>query len=311
MNSLLEEKQQYEAPSAPKALRGGERRLSVAALAVAVLALCVACAALLLQLRAPRQSEPETPAVEEPTVEEPAVIRFRNHVLPVLENVPVNGFAAEAFHRDGAGYLRYADAPLGVDVSSYQGEIDWERVAASGVKFAMIRAGLRGYTKGGLMEDSMFRRNIEGALAAGLDVGVYFFSQAVSVAEAEEEADVLLELVEGYDLSYPLVYDWETVEDDAARTVGVGSDMVTDCARAFCERVAAAGYTPMVYFNLDQGYLSYHLDELTDFLFWLAEYRDCPSFYYHYDFLQYTHQGTVDGIEGYVDLDLDLRLPVN
>ena len=280
-----------------------------AALLLSALALCVACAALLLHLRAPAESEPEPPPAAAEPVEaaEPASIRFRNHILPVLEGVPVNEYAAEAFRVDEAGFLRYADAPLGVDVSSYQGEIDWARVAASGVKFAMIRAGLRGYTKGGIMEDSMFRRNIEGALAAGLDVGVYFFSQAVSVAEAEEEADALLSLIEGYDLTYPVVYDWETVGDDAARTVGVGAETVTRCARAFCERVAAAGCRPMVYFNLDQGYLGYRLDELTDYLFWLAEYRDCPSFYYHYDFLQYTHQGTVDGIEGYVDLDLDLR----
>lgn len=311
MNNILEEKQTREAaePSgfAPDAHRGGERRLSIAALVLSALALCAACAALLLSLRAPRASEPTEIAAEEPAVEEPAVIRFRNHVLPVLEGVPVNEYAAEAFHRDDAGYLRYADAPLGVDVSSYQGEIDWARVAASGVQFAMIRAGLRGYTKGGLMEDAMFRRNIEGALAAGLDVGVYYFSQAVSVAEAEEEADVLLGLVEGYDVAYPLVFDWETVGDAAARTARVTAEEVTSYARAFCARVAAAGYRPMVYFNLDQGYLSYQLDRLTDCLFWLAEYRDQPGFYYHYDFLQYTHQGSVDGIEGYVDLDLDLR----
>jgi len=280
-----------------------------AALLLSALALCVACAALLLHLRAPAESEPEPPPAAAEPVEaaEPASIRFRNHILPVLEGVPVNEYAAEAFRVDDAGYLRYADAPLGVDVSSYQGEIDWEWAAASGVSFAMIRAGLRGYTRGGIMADTMFERNITGARAAGLDVGVYFFSQAISVAEAEEEADVLLGLIEGYDVTYPVVFDWETIGDAAARTNGIGSLEVTRFARAFCERVAGAGYQPMVYFNLDQGYLAYRLDELTDYLFWLAEYQEQPGFYYRYDFLQFTHKGSVAGIEGAVDLDLDLR----
>ena len=279
------------------------------ALILSALALCVACAALVLQLRARGERTPEEPVAEEDAAVpvSPAHIRYRSHVLPVLDGVAVNEYAGERFRVDEAGYLRYGDAPLGVDVSSYQGEIDWERVAASGFSFAMLRAGMRGYTKGGLMEDARFVSNIQGALAAGLDVGVYFFSQAVSVAEAEEEADVLLERIAGYDVRYPVVFDWESIGDAEARTDGVGSEEVTRFARAFCERVAAAGREPMVYFNLDQGYLGYRLDELTDYLFWLAEYREQPTFYYRYDFLQFTHRGSVDGIEGAVDLDLDMR----
>lgn len=274
--------------------------MALTALAVSLTALTVACLALLLQLRA---AEPAA----EPEPKEPSYIEFRNGVLPVLEGVPTNEYAVEAFRMDDGGFLHYEDAPLGIDVSSYQGEIDWEQVAESGISFAMIRAGLRGYTKGGLMEDAMFERNIRGATAAGLDVGVYFFSQATSVAEAEEEADYLLGLIGDYRLTYPVAFDWETVGEPEARTNGVSSETVTGCARAFCDRVAAAGYEPMVYFNLDQGYLAYQLDRLDGCLFWLAEYREQPGFYYHFDLLQYTHTGRVNGIEGAVDLDLDLR----
>lgn len=142
------------------------------------------------------------------------------------------------------------DAPLGIDVSTYQGEIDWEQVALSGIDFAMIRLGLRGYTQGGIRMDSMFERNIDEALAAGLDVGVYFFSQAVSVQEAEEEADFVLGQLEGYTLTYPVVFDWESVSDASARTNHMDAEEVTRCAAAFCDKIAAAGYTPMIYVNL-------------------------------------------------------------
>lgn len=285
---------------------GSERRMALLAVVLSVLALAVACAALALQLRPQPESVP-IPPEEEPAAEEPTAIRYRNHTLPILAGVPVNKYDASVFAADENGWLHYHDAPIGIDVSSYQGEIDWEQVAASGIRFAMVRAGLRGYTKGGLMVDAMFERNVRGARAAGLDVGVYFFSQAVDAAEAEEEAEFLLTLIRDKDVTYPVVFDWERINDAAARTNGVTSEEVTGCAAAFCEAVAAAGYAPMIYFNMDQGYLAYKLDRLTDYAFWLAEYQQSPGFYYRCDFWQYTHQGSVPGIEGYVDLDLDLR----
>jgi GH25 family lysozyme M1 (1,4-beta-N-acetylmuramidase) len=134
--------------------------------------------------------------------------------------VPVNTYAAEDFVQAG-GFLTYAgDGPsyIGVDVSSYQGQIDWEAVRAAGVEFAIIRVGYRGYTEGELYEDTCFRQNMEDALAAGLEVGAYFFSQAVTEDEAREEAAFVLELLEGYDLAYPVVFDWERQGADASRT---------------------------------------------------------------------------------------------
>ena len=195
----------------------------------------------------------------------------------------------------------------GIDVSAYQKEIDWPAVAADGIDFAILRLGYRGYTEGGLFLDKTFEQNLQGALNAGLDVGVYFFSQAVTPEEAEQEADYVCSALDGYDITYPVAFDWEPISDESARTNGLDGETLTQCADAFCARVKEAGYTPAVYFNQSLGYLRYDLRELTDYALWLAEYDSKPDFYYHFDLWQYTHTGQVAGIEGNVDLDLDLR----
>ena len=138
-------------------------------------------------------------------------------------------------------------------------------------------------------------------------MGVYFFSQATSPEEAREEAEFVLSALEGYDLTYPVAFDWETVSSQDARTRGMGGEAITQCALAFCDRVREAGYEPAVYFNQHLGYLYYDLRALTEYPIWLAEYDGTPDFYYHFDLWQYTHTGEVDGIQGDVDLNLDLR----
>lgn len=286
--------------------RRADHRLALLAVVLSALSLLLSCVSLGMQLRPEKAAEPES-AAEEAQPEEILTVQYRNHILEVLENVPANTYDASLFQRDAAGFLRYADAPVGIDVSSYQGVIDWPQVAAAGVDFAMIRLGLRGYTKGSIMTDATFEQNISGALAAGLDVGVYFFSQAVSVWEAEEEAGFVLEQLRGYELTYPVVFDWESINDPSARTNNVSSAELTLFAQAFCEKIAAAGYTPAIYFNQDQGYLGYQLDRLADYGFWLAEYGEAPGFFYEFGFWQYSERGSVPGIGGNVDLDLDLR----
>lgn len=284
--------------------------LAAAAIVLSAVALLVSGIALFLQLRrVPEPPDDPERVEEEDRQEEPVAptLQYRNHILPILEDVPVNEYVKETFGTDESGYLRYANAPIGIDVSSYQGEVDWQQVAEAGVDFVMLRVGYRGYTKGSIMADEMFESNMTGALSAGLDVGVYFFSQAINVWEAEEEADYVLEQIAPYNVTYPVAFDWESVDDADARTKGFGSDEVTRCAGAFCDAVAAAGYTPLIYFNMDQGYLAYRLERLKDYPFWLAEYHDSPEFYYHFDLWQYTHQGDVPGIIGAVDMDLDLR----
>lgn len=138
-------------------------------------------------------------------------------------------------------------------------------------------------------------------------MGVYFFSQAVSVWEAEEEAQYVLDAIQGYDVTYPVAFDWEFIAGDTARTDGMGPEAITRCAGAFCDMIREAGYHPVVYFNQDLGYLSYQLDRLTDYTFWLAEYNARPSFFYHFDLWQYTHTASVPGIEGNVDMNLAFR----
>ena len=171
----------------------------------------------------------------------------------------------------------------------------------------MIRVGYRGYSQGAIQPDTNFQKNMEGALKAGLDVGVYFFSQATTVREAEEEADYVLEAIRNYPVTYPVVFDWEFIDGQTARTDEMEGEHMTECAKTFCELVQAAGYTPMVYFNQEQGYLYYQLDQLDEFPFWLAEYDEKPDFFYDFDIWQYTHTGTVPGIEGNVDLNLAFR----
>lgn len=227
--------------------------------------------------------------------------------LPILDNVPRETYNSANFTvKNGLTY--YEDAAcrsmVGVDVSEYQGEVDWQAVAAAGVDYAMIRVGWRGYVSGNVGEDEAFIANIEGARDAGLAVGVYFFSQATSVAEAEEEAAFVLDRIRGYDITMPVVYDFERVLEDDSRTVDVTGGTVTDCAVAFCDAVARAGYRPGVYFYKSLAYHDYDLSRLADYDFWLSEPADLPDFYYRVAMWQYDVEGTLPGVDGTVDLNL-------
>ena len=211
------------------------------------------------------------------------------------------------------GFLTYRGGTpcyVGVDVSSHQQEIDWARVAAAGVDFAMIRVGYRGYSVGSINKDTYFERNIRGALDNGLEVGIYFFSQSTSVEEALEEAEQTLAWIEGYDITYPVVFDWEQVDSDSSRTKDADGETTTQCAQAFCQAVEQAGYTAMTYGSPSKIYAgSMDLAQLTQYPFWLAHYTTDwkpSSFRYHYHMWQYSSSGQVDGIEGRVDLDLCL-----
>lgn len=276
--------------------------LCVLALALSIAALIVAGTALALVLRGYKETSPGV------LQEEPVTFRFGDMVLTPVEGMPLNPYDQDAFGLDEKGRVTYekngVQAKAGIDVSTHQKDIDWQAVAADGVEFAILRLGLRGYTEGGLFLDETFAQNLQGALDAGLEVGVYFFSQAVTPQEAEEEADYVLDILDGQELTFPVAFDWESIPGDEARTDGLDGETLTRCAAAFCRRVEAAGYRPAVYFNQTQGYLRYDLRELTDFELWLAEYDAVPDFYYHFDLWQYAHTGRVDGIRGDVDLDL-------
>lgn len=218
------------------------------------------------------------------------------------ETAPRNERDPEDFYMED-GFLRYPGAAAGIDVSAHQGLIDWEDVKEAGIEFAVIRAGYRGSTKGELYEDALFRHNLNGAKAVGLPVGVYFFSQALTVEEATEEAEYLLEILDGAELELPVYYDWEQVAGES-RITDPGLIPLTDCSVAFCETVRQRGYTPGVYFNQDYGYTYLDFVRLQGYEMWLAEYGDHPTFRYHFDCLQYSDAGSLPGIETTVDLDL-------
>ena len=225
-----------------------------------------------------------------------------------LEGVPANELTEESFSSND-GRIEYTgtdyDVLRGVDVSEHQLDIDWKQVAASGVDYAYIRVGWRGYTEGGLFEDAYFERNIQGALDAGLHVGVYMFSQAVTVQEAIEEADFVLERIWKYNVTLPVVFDWEKIEAAEARSHGLTMELRTDCARAFCETVKSAGYVPCVYFNRNLGYYGYDLTRLTDYEFWFSlPESGFPNFYYACDMWQYSFTETVPGIAEPTDMNL-------
>ena len=261
---------------------------------VAVLLSCVLITAVLAAVLLAHLSKP-------PTGETTESVPETTTLPPPTENV----FTPMDFGYEGDYLTCLTDESyLGVDVSSYQKDVDWEKVKEAGFTFAMLRVGFRGYGQSGvLMPDKYAAKNYENATAAGLKVGVYFFSQAISTEEAVEEADYVLQLIEGWDLQMPVVYDWECLAEDY-RTVGVDSRTLSDCTKAFCDRIRQAGYEPMVYFNPSQSRTQLYLAELVDYKFWLAMYSDYMTYEYKVDMWQYTNQGSVPGIKGKADINL-------
>ena len=192
----------------------------------------------------------------------------------------------------------------GIDVSEHQGEIDWQAVAGDGIDFAIIRVGRRGAAEGEVGEDEFFAQNMAGAREAGLDVGAYFFSQAVNEQEAIEEADFVIARLKGRELAYPVVYDHEPVEGVEGRADDLSVEQMTANAKAFCDRIAAAGYPAMVYGNA-ADLARYSLKELSDYGIWFAEYGSTiPSRLGRFSIWQYTNEGEVAGIGRTVDLNI-------
>lgn len=235
--------------------------------------------------------------------------------MPALAGVAKNEYVNDYFIKDEeTGYLTYDDGVnktiAGIDISKYQNDIDWDAVKDAGFEFVMIRCAYRGYVSGSLNADERFEENIEGALDAGLKVGVYIFSQALDVDEALEEAEFVIDLIKDYDVSYPVVYDWEVVIDedgDTARTKYIAPDQLTNNALVFCERIALEGYTPMVYANKKTAVWKYDLSRMQHIDIWFAEYSDTPTYFYDFAMWQYSSKGNVPGIKGNVDLNISWK----
>ena len=281
-------------------------------LVLVVVALVLAAALILvLLLSLPSMAEEPTPTAAPTAAPTQAPTEPPTEPEPTLPPPEANPFDRLDFQYEGR-YLKLRDGEsiTGIDVSSWQKVIDWEQVKASGVEFAMIRLGYRGYEQGVLSMDKYATANLDGAIAAGLDVGVYFFSQALTPQEAEEEAYYVVENLKPYQahITMPVVYDWEHVSDAEARSADMRDpDILTDCTLAFLQTVEAAGYRPMVYFNRTQSWKYLNLEELTDYEFWLAAYTQRMDFPYKIKMWQYTNKGSVPGIEG--DCDINIYFP--
>ena len=201
-----------------------------------------------------------------------------------------------------AQYVEAHSGSKGIDVSKHNGSIDWNAVKAAGINFAIIRCGYRGSSSGALIVDPYYYANIAGALAAGINVGVYFFSQAVSEAEAIEEASMVLELISGYSLQMPVYID---VEKSNGRGDAVSVDERTRIAYAFLATIENAGYTAGIYSNKLWFENMINTAALTNYKIWLAQYVDIPTYTATgYNMWQYTSKGIVNGISGYVDMNV-------
>lgn len=225
-------------------------------------------------------------------------------------NARRNNYNHEDLVRDGDYWYYEVDdkktTKLGVDVSSFQGEIDWDKVKESGVDFAIVRIGYRGYGTGKIVEDEYCKDNIKGAIEAGLDVGVYFFSQAINEDEAREEAEFVYDIIKKYDITLPVSFDSEDVADAGARTkkAKLTAKDRTKIALAFCEYIEDKGYESSIYSNMRWFLRSLDLEMLDESKIWLALYSTEPTFPFHYGMWQYTSTGEVDGIKGDVDMDI-------
>ncbi|MCR5033760.1 MAG: glycoside hydrolase family 25 protein [Lachnospiraceae bacterium] len=236
------------------------------------------------------------------------------YFLDIRTDLKMNGYDPELFEFDEAGDLHYHSPEgeesylRGIDVSKYQGKINWEKVKESGkVDFAILRAGLRGYTEGALLEDETFRANLEGATNAGIPVGLYFFTQATTNAEAVEEANYCLELIGDAKVEMPIYVDVEEVSKDNARTSILTSGERTDFAITFMDTIEKAGYKTGIYGNLKSFMLMLDISRLEDYEKWFADY-DLPIYFpYDYTMLQYSESGNVDGISEPVDMNIYFR----
>ncbi len=228
--------------------------------------------------------------------------------VPLVEGVERNAYDLSGFSGEGIS-MNYA-APdgvkvmRGIDVSKFQGDIDWQQVRAAGIEFAILRLGIRGYGSGELLMDERFLDNYYGATEAGIKVGVYFFSAAVNETEAVEEADYVLRAISGLTIEMPVVFDTEPIIYDDARTDDLTPDQLTSITCAFCDRIRVNGYEPMIYANAKRFTTVLHLEELEAYDKWLADYRDRPDYPYAFKMWQFTEKGSVPGIAGNVDIDL-------
>ena len=253
----------------------------------------------------------ESSADEDPEAARHEAAQAEPEPLPTIEPIiepEANPYGRLDFQYNKNNYLyclRQESYP-GVDVSAFQREIDWQKVKDSGIRFAMLRLGYRGYESGKLVEDEYIQRNLKETKAVGMPIGAYFFSQALTIKEVDEEINFMLKVLGDYELHMPIVLDWE-IPTANARTAQMDARTLTALQEYFCKTMAEKGYTPMIYFNWHQSNTLLYLNELEAYPFWLALYDDRMTYPYHVEMWQYTASGRVPGIPG--DVDLNIYMP--
>lgn len=223
------------------------------------------------------------------------------------ENRPLHTYDLSLIQNTN-GIYTYEDSryrsELGIDVSYHNGEVDWQAVKDAGMKFVMIRVGYRGYSEGQINLDERFEQYIQGAENAGLDVGVYFFSQAINEEEAREEAAFTVNTIDKYEITMPVAYDFETVEWADARGNHISVQQRTKNAVVFAENVKEAGYTPMIYASSDTYDALYDYRYLTTYATWIAQYNEDNTYPYSFSMWQYSKEGIENTALGGMDLNI-------
>ncbi len=231
------------------------------------------------------------------------------HFVPISDKLKKHDYKTENLMISGDEIVYTENGQVishkGIDVSKHNGVIDWSQVAADGIEFAFIRVGIRGYgAEGRLVEDEGFEENVESALANGLKVGVYFFSQATTVEEAVEEAEFVKQIIAPYKIECPVVFDVEKIADSEARMNKISVEDRTQMAITFCNEIEKAGYKSMIYYNMEMAALMLDLEQLEDYDKWFAYYNQDIYFPYDFKIWQYTDKGKVAGIDSDVDLNI-------
>ncbi|MGN0387010.1 MAG: glycoside hydrolase family 25 protein [Lachnospiraceae bacterium] len=235
------------------------------------------------------------------------------YFVPINEDLRMSTLVQENLQVLENGEIQYVEdgkvvSHKGIDVSRYQGNIDWKQVKESGVEFAIIRLGIRGYgTEGKLSIDEKFLDNVKGANAAGVKVGVYFFTQAITEEEALEEANLVLENIKDLKVDYPIVLDVEKTSAKDGRMNQLTVEERTKVVHVFIDRIKESGYTPMIYSNMEMWSVLLNMDEFEDVDKWYAYYTPTIYFPYEYAIWQYSDKGRVPGIEGDVDLNISFK----
>ncbi|MBQ9030582.1 MAG: glycoside hydrolase family 25 protein [Parasporobacterium sp.] len=218
-----------------------------------------------------------------------------------------NHLREDCWVKDGS-YLYYTEegftSRIGVDVSKWNGDIDWAALKEQGVEFAIVRLGFRGYETGELVLDERFHEYMAGAAEAGLEVGVYFFSAAIDEEEAVQEAGFVIDNLADYEIDLPVYFDTEEAGPGQARTEPVAAGMFTLNAEAFCKTVESAGYRAGVYASNRWIQRNLELAWLSDYEIWYAQYNDTPGREYGFDMWQYTEHGDLYGCGTYLDMNI-------